>query len=386
MSSTVKRRIIRALGLLLVCAIIVGGFMGASFINKNSTIKNVSINLNETSAGSFISTKDVQAMLVSNRNIVTGITKVKDLDMDAMERAAMGNPWIDKANVYVGNDRVLYIDIVQKQPVVRLVNGDDVQYYLDANAKVIPLSFEHPVDVPVVTTSTKLNVDSKNAPVLSKAITVASAIVRDTFWNSMISQINITSENEFELIPVLGKHTVLLGDTSLVEEKLAKLKAFYKEACPKVGWDTYTLLDLRHRGQVVASSPTAAGISGVTTTTVANPVTTVASASPKPSVAPTTTMVKTNTPHHATAAHASTAPKPSAPKPAVSIKAPVKAPAKPVAAKAPATKPTAVKPIPSKATVAVKPVVVKQQAPKKNNAVPAKPAPKQAARTIKKDN
>jgi cell division protein FtsQ len=248
-----NKNIIKSLVLVGNCVLIVACFMGAHYFNRNSTIKSVEISIQNDERGGFIGKKDVYQMLIAHRNIAEGITKIRDLDLESMEKIASANPWIDSANVYVANDRTLYIDIVQKTPILRLVNGDKAQYYLDKNAEVIPLNFEYPVDVPVVTTRT-LGLTAVDRGLMQKFVYVASAIGADTFWDNMITQINLCDNNDFELVPLVGKHTITIGDTSYLQDKLSRVYTFYKQAMPKIGWDAYTTLNVKNRGQIVAST------------------------------------------------------------------------------------------------------------------------------------
>ena len=42
-----------------------------------------------------------------------------------------------------------------------------------------------------------------------------------------------------------------------MKEKLEKLKVFYKEGLTKVGWDKYSVINLKYKGQVVCERKTA---------------------------------------------------------------------------------------------------------------------------------
>ena len=78
-------------------------------------------------------------------------------------------------------------------------------------------------------------------------------IQADTFWNAQISQIIIDSDYSFELMPVLGQQRIIFGDTSRMKEKFSNLFSFYKKVLNRIGWDKYDMLDVRFKGQVVAS-------------------------------------------------------------------------------------------------------------------------------------
>ena len=75
----------------------------------------------------------------------------------------------------------------------------------------------------------------------------------DTFWNTQISQVVMDTAGTFELVPVLGNQKIVFGDTSRMRDKFDNLFAFYKTVLNRIGWDKYETLDLRFKGQVIAS-------------------------------------------------------------------------------------------------------------------------------------
>lgn len=58
---------------------------------------------------------------------------------------------------------------------------------------------------------------------------------------------------EVELIPRVGRFRIVLGSLDDFEEKLNKLRLFYDQAIPKVGWDKYSVIDLKYKNQIVCT-------------------------------------------------------------------------------------------------------------------------------------
>src|SRR4030095_10723863 len=73
------------------------------------------------------------------------------------------------------------------------------------------------------------------------------------FWMSQVAQVDITPERKFEMIPVVGNHTVKLGDGENIGEKFRRLMIFYQQVLSKTGFERYKLIDVQYKGQVVAS-------------------------------------------------------------------------------------------------------------------------------------
>jgi cell division protein FtsQ len=105
----------------------------------------------------------------------------------------------------------------------------------------------------VVTNVPVLKTDSANNSVRSSIVKIVKYVERDSFWNSQITQISVTQDLGFELVPVLGTHKIVFGDTTRMEEKFINLFAFYKKVLNRIGWEKYENVDVRFKDQVVAS-------------------------------------------------------------------------------------------------------------------------------------
>ena len=68
-----------------------------------------------------------------------------------------------------------------------------------------------------------------------------------------IEQIYVHPDKEVELIPRVGNHRILLGTFDHFEEKLANLRLFYEQAIPKMGWEKYSIINLKYRNQIVCT-------------------------------------------------------------------------------------------------------------------------------------
>ena len=60
----------------------------------------------------------------------------------------------------------------------------------------------------------------------------------------------MNEEKEFELIPSVGNHSVLIGDVNDLGEKFSKLKIFYREGLNHTGWSQYSEINLKYRNEV----------------------------------------------------------------------------------------------------------------------------------------
>ncbi len=95
---------------------------------------------------------------------------------------------------------------------------------------------------------------------LTKLLTFVKWTEKDDFWSSQIVQLNVLADNqtdlhpEIEIVPRAGNHIVLLGELDGTEqEKLDKLRLFYREALDWEGWDAQRYINLKFKDQIVCS-------------------------------------------------------------------------------------------------------------------------------------
>ncbi len=245
------KKIAQRIALLLIVPLVVTAFMATNMLNKNKMCKQIVVNIKNKEQVQFVTEKDMQDMLVKSKNITPNATMIKDINIQQLEAVAFNNPWIEDANIYVNNQDELIVDVIQKEPTLRWLNGEMAQSYLDAYGNIIPASMQYSANVPVVT-SGKMGMSIAEQKLKKQMVGICNFIQKDSFWNAMITQVNINNNKQFELVPAVANHIILFGDTTCMQDKFNRLFLFYKEAMPRKGWNTYKQLDARFDGQIVA--------------------------------------------------------------------------------------------------------------------------------------
>jgi cell division protein FtsQ len=82
---------------------------------------------------------------------------------------------------------------------------------------------------------------------------LARYIHDDLFWSEQIEQIHVVSPEEIRLYPRVGQHIIELGNSDNFQEKLNRLRIFYREGLERVGWNKYQMISLAYDGQVVCT-------------------------------------------------------------------------------------------------------------------------------------
>ena len=89
--------------------------------------------------------------------------------------------------------------------------------------------------------------------VVNNLYKLSTFITKDKFLKAQIEQIYVEPNGEFELIPRVGSHTILMGTADNLEDKFERLFVFYRIGLNKTGWSRYNIINIKFKNQVVCS-------------------------------------------------------------------------------------------------------------------------------------
>ena len=167
----------------------------------------------------------------------------------------MANPFIASAKVFADMDGVITVEISQRRPMLRIMNQNDQDFYVDDHGLKLPLSDNFTARVLAVNGFIDEpfggKIDTLHTSLAKDIYKAANFITKDTLWNAQIAQIYINAAHEMELIPRVGSQRILIGNADSLKTKFENLLAFYKQAMPQVGWNTYEAINIKYANQVV---------------------------------------------------------------------------------------------------------------------------------------
>jgi cell division protein FtsQ len=226
---------------------------GLAFKEKKTKIcQDILIQIGGTEGVFFLNEQDIRALL--ERMGAREGEEVVKMDLLAMEAQLRKNPWIHTADLYMNNLHQLHVHIVERNPIVRLMDLQGNSFYVDESGQRLPLSQERVARVPVITGFPMISEKLAQADsiLMQQVLELVQYISADSFWVAQIAQVHINSKGEFEMWTVLGDEMILLGSTLNLEQKFSNLFTFYKQAWLQGGWNQYKEIDLRFKNQVVA--------------------------------------------------------------------------------------------------------------------------------------
>lgn len=241
-----------------------------SFISvKKQSVKCTDVKILIPGADNFIEREEVDAMLREDQGMLLG-RNLERINIHQIEKKLQANPYIAFAKVYIDMDGVLNIDVIQRQPVIRIINNVGQDFYIDKDGLKMPISTNFTANVLVATgniTEVFANrVDTLHTQLVRDLYKAALFFKKDTLWDAQIEQMIVNSDKDIELVPRVGNQKIILGTADSLEKKMQNLLIFYKKAIPRVGWETYKTINIKFTNQIVCEKRDSTGMGKKTKT------------------------------------------------------------------------------------------------------------------------
>jgi cell division protein FtsQ len=189
-----------------------------------------------------------------------------DINMEEVEKVLAAHAYVKDIEVYREINGRIHIQISQRRPILRVFGLTGHSFYIDEYGTVIPIKPGYPARVLVASgriddRAFKGNVihlqahENDSLPgieTLRNLYQMAQYIDQDAFLRKEITQINISGK-EIHLVPLVGRHIIVMHDFTHFKRKLKKLKIFYKKGLSQGGWNRYKRINIEYRNQIVCT-------------------------------------------------------------------------------------------------------------------------------------
>jgi cell division protein FtsQ len=216
-----------------------------SFKNNSSPIKEIVIN----SENKFLDRYRIES-LITEKMGKDSIIK----NADIIEKNILANPFVKEIKLYQDLSNKLIVDLVQYQPIARLVSENKKDFYIDLHGNIFPTSTKFSERVLLIYTDDNINYDLKNINSTDygkKIFTMINYIINDTFLSKIISEIDINYDKNIIIYPQVSKQKIIFGYPEQIDVKFDKLMLFYKKVLPAKGWNTYKTVNLKFKNQII---------------------------------------------------------------------------------------------------------------------------------------
>ena len=219
---------------------------------KKDQCRDYTITITSKQNNLFVDEKNVRQLLMAATAGKIKGQPLATINLHQLEQLLEDNQWIKDAELYFDNRDVLHITITEREPIARIFTTIGTSYYIDSSGQRMPLSDKKSARVPVFTGYPEIKrPNEKDNDLFNQVKTAALYIINDPFFMTQVSQIDITADRNFEMIPVVGNHLVKLGNGENITQKFHRLFVFYNEVLGKAGFDKYKTIDVEYAGQII---------------------------------------------------------------------------------------------------------------------------------------
>ena len=246
----------------VLAAAAVAYFLFASDLRQKDksqeVVKSIKVTLLDSSLNKFVTRQEIVDIIDRFSGNVVG-RRIDSIHLQQIEALLNHRSVVKESQAYVTRDGIMNIEIRQRKPVIR-IQTQDGGFYMDETAFVFPLIENYTSYVPVVTGKVPIDVLMDENPQgkgttswLGRILNLGMYLEKHPFWNAQIEEIFFNDEGDIELITRAGDQRIIFGDLDNVAEKFNKLHSFYTYIVPKAGWNKYSCVNLKYRGQIVCT-------------------------------------------------------------------------------------------------------------------------------------
>ena len=236
-----KNRLISIIALTLLVLLV----LAANVWRRHQQVKGVRVDIDYCGSDTLVTAQQVEGLILDS--IPDLLSKqLREVDVAQVERMVATSPYLYgcKATKSIGGNVVTFVS--QRRPIVRICTSEE--YYLDATCHKIPCSSVGSCDV--IVASGHIPTQGKGQ---KEVWTLAAYLDSHHDLSPLFDQIYRDTKGDLYLTPKLGNHLVQVGNPEQLDDKFHNLMAFYTRGLPQVGWDKYSQVSVKYRGQVVCT-------------------------------------------------------------------------------------------------------------------------------------
>lgn len=197
--------------------------------------------------------------------------KREELDLEAIETFVSDISQVETVKVYSEIGDHWQIKIKLRRPVIRVFNKYGETFYLDEVGGIMTTTPSHTARSIVASGEIYDRIDGESVSEiinndslisirkLDDIYRISDYVCYDPLFRSLIGQIYLDKDGDFILVPLVGDQKIVFGKAnseSEVKSKFEKLRTFYHEGMPYVGWHTYSEINLKYEEQIVCKRKT----------------------------------------------------------------------------------------------------------------------------------
>lgn len=218
-------------------------------------VNDVLIKIENIEENHFLDDHDIVRLMKLEHDNLIG-AELDRLNLKEIEDRIKSDRFVKDADLYSDVKGNLVVRTTLRRPVARLIRTDGPDAYIAEDGTLMPVSGKFTARVMLISGSLVHQLamhENINATEQGKQVMdLIMRINRDAFWKAQIAQLDISRKGKINILPQVGGQVIEFGRPENIETKLMKLKVFYKEILPEMGWNRYKRVNLEFEGQLIA--------------------------------------------------------------------------------------------------------------------------------------
>ena len=227
----------------IVCYLVFA-FVIVPMQKENDNSKGIVIKIADNRLGT-ISAEDIEEML-NEEGLHPQDKMIDSVSCSDIENFINSMTLIKECQVYKTNGKKVVVDVICREPVLKVIDKSGATYYVDIEGQKIA-DIKKPLRLPVASG------EIDDTMIDKELLSVVSAIEKEPFWLAQIQQIYFNDKKEAIITPRIGDHIIELGTVKQIDEKLQNLKTFYINGLSTVGWNKYNKLNIKISNKVICT-------------------------------------------------------------------------------------------------------------------------------------
>jgi cell division protein FtsQ len=251
----VKINIKRELKIGAVLVVLFGLIAFTERMKGDVAVRDIQVKIENLNENHFLEDQDILSRMQVDQRHLIGVG-VNTLNFKSIEKKIELDPYIKDAQIYSDLKGNVTVKVKLRRPIARMVRNDGPDAYIAEDGTVMPVSEKFTSRVILISGSyvrTLLRQQNVMETEEGKRLMEMLNTIRDDeFWKAQIAELDIDAKTRIAIFPQVGDEKIEFGRPENLETKFKKLRIYYKEILPRVGWNKYNRVSLEYEGQIVA--------------------------------------------------------------------------------------------------------------------------------------
>lgn len=240
-------------GLLALCGYYV-------YQHFTSPLGDVSLSIKRNGEDGFLDDVAVRQVIMNVCDTANN-SQIYMIPVDSLVKKLESDPWTTEVRASINLKGVLDVSVEECDPVMRVYNINNKSVYLDHEGNIYPENKNYTPHLLIASGYAKFPVDKlgnvedeiyagTDLPLLHK---IMKSVIADDYAKNCVRQVYVDRNKNYIFSLNNTDIFVIFGDCNDIEDKLFKMKHFFRKMLGNPELDNYRSINLNYKNQVVCT-------------------------------------------------------------------------------------------------------------------------------------